>query len=147
MQSIHKLIEVLSDRGRRRLCLERVYRHLSREDLLVEAYAKIGKNDGALTKGVDGETVDGMSLEKVQTISQLLRDGDWIWKPVRRVHIPKTDGKNAPPGDSDASFILHLFATGLGIGRRRSGPSLGPVSLMRPNAGSRSDAWACATGR
>ena len=40
MQSIHKLIEVLSDRGRRKLCLERVYRHLSREDLLVEAYAK-----------------------------------------------------------------------------------------------------------
>ena len=37
MQSIHKLIEVLSDRGQRKLCLERVYRHLSREDLLIEA--------------------------------------------------------------------------------------------------------------
>ena len=98
MQSIHKLIEVLSDRGRRKLCLERVYRHLSREDLLVEAYAKIGKNDGALTKGVDGETVDGMSREKVQTISQLLRDGDWIWKPVRRIHIPKKDGRTRPLG-------------------------------------------------
>ena len=98
MQSIHKLIEVLSDRGQRKLCLERVYRHLSREDLLVEAYAKIGKNDGALTKGVDGETVDGMSREKIQTISQLLRDGDWIWKPVRRIHIPKKDGKTRPLG-------------------------------------------------
>jgi group II intron reverse transcriptase/maturase len=98
MQSIHKLIEVLSDRGQRKLCLERVYRHLSREDLLIEAYAKIGKNDGALTKGVDGETVDGMSLEKVQTISQLLRDGDWIWKPVRRIHIPKKNGKTRPLG-------------------------------------------------
>jgi group II intron reverse transcriptase/maturase len=75
-----------------------VYRHLSREDLLVEAYAKIGKNDGALTRGVDGETVDGMSREKIQTISQLLRDGDWIWKPVRRIHIPKKNGKTRPLG-------------------------------------------------
>jgi len=98
MQSIHKLIEVLSDRGKRRLCLERVYRHLSREDLLIEAYAKIGKNDGALTRGIDGETVDGMSREKLQTISQLLRDGDWIWKPVRRIHIPKKNGKTRPLG-------------------------------------------------
>src|SRR3954447_15678909 len=49
---------------------------------------------------------------------------------------------DAAAGDTDASFILHLFATGLGIGRRWSGPSLGPVSLMRPNAGSRCDAWA-----
>jgi group II intron reverse transcriptase/maturase len=98
MQSIHKLVEVLSDRGRRGLCLERVYRHLSREDLLVEAYAKIGKNDGALTRGIDGETVDGMSREKVQAISQLLRDGDWIWRPVRRIHIPKKNGKTRPLG-------------------------------------------------
>jgi hypothetical protein len=98
MQSIRKLMEVLSDRGRRGLGLERVYRHLSREDLLIEAYAKIGKNDGALTRGVDGETVNGMSREKIQTIGQLLRDGDWIWKPVRRIHIPKRNGKTRPLG-------------------------------------------------
>jgi len=109
MQSIHKLIEVLSDRGRRKLCLERVYRHLSREDLLIEAYAKIGKNDGALTRGVDGETVDGMSLEKIQTISQLLRDGDWIWKPVRRIHIPKKNGKTRPLGIP----MRHSYCTSL----------------------------------
>jgi hypothetical protein len=107
MQSIHKLIEILSDRGRRRLCLERVYRHLSREDLLVEAYAKIGKNDGALTRGIDGETVDGMSREKVQAISQILRDGDWIWSPVRRIHIPKKNGKTRPLGIP----ICHSYCT------------------------------------
>lgn len=98
MQSIRKLTEVLSDRGQRGLCLERVYRHLSREDLLIEAYAKIGKNDGALTRGVDGETVDGMSREKLRSIGQLLRDGDWVWKPVRRIHIPKRNGKTRPLG-------------------------------------------------
>ena len=78
MQPIHKLVEVLQDRGNKRLSLERLYRHVCREDLLVAAYAKIGGNDGSTTPGVDGETVDGMSLDKIRRISQVLRDGDWI---------------------------------------------------------------------
>ncbi len=98
MQSIHKLVEVLQDRGNRRLGLERLYRHVSREDLLTLAYAKIGKNAGATTPGVDGRTVDGMSLEQVRRISQVLKDGDWVWKPVRRVHIPKKSGGTRPLG-------------------------------------------------
>ena len=118
MQPIHKLVEVLSDRGQRGLDLERVYRHICREDLLIEAYAKIGKNDGATTPGVDGETVDGMSLDKIRCIAQILRDGDWIWKPVRRIHIPKKRGGTRPlgiPSWSDKlvqqmiKFILELY--------------------------------------
>ncbi len=118
MQPIHKLVEVLSDRGQRGLCLERVYRHICREDLLIEAYAKIGKNDGATTRGVDGETVDGMSRAKLQRIAQVLRDGDWVWKPVRRLHIPKKRGGTRPlgiPSWSDKlvqqviKFILELY--------------------------------------
>ena len=118
MQPIHKLVEVLSDRGQRGLDLERVYRHICREDLLIEAYAKIGKNDGATTPGIDGETVDGMSLDKIRHIAQILRDGDWIWKPVRRIHIPKKRGGTRPlgiPSWSDKlvqqmiKFILELY--------------------------------------
>src|SRR5215211_9492733 len=98
MQPIHTLAEILQDRGQRRLPLERMYRHVCREDLLTEAYAKIGKNDGATTPGVDGQTVDGMSTEQVRRISQVLKDGDWAWKPVRRVHIPKKSGGTRPLG-------------------------------------------------
>lgn len=98
MQSLHKLVEVLQDRGNRRLGLERLYRHVCREELLSLAYAKIGKNDGATTPGVDGQTVDGMSLERIRRISQVLKDGDWVWKPVRRVHIPKKSGGTRPLG-------------------------------------------------
>lgn len=98
MQPIHTLVEILQDRGERRLPLERMYRHVGREDLLVEAYAKIGKNDGATTPGVDGETVDGMSLDRIRRIAQVLRDGEWVWKPVRRVHIPKKSGGTRPLG-------------------------------------------------
>lgn len=118
MQPIHKLVEVLSDRGQRGLCLERVYRHVCREELLVEAYAKIGKNDGATTRGIDSETVDGMSLDKIRHVAQVLRDGAWIWKPVRRIHIPKKRGGTRPlgiPSWSDKlvqqmiKFILEIY--------------------------------------
>src|SRR5215204_3795887 len=98
MQPIHTLVEVLQDRGQRRLPLERMYRHVGREDLLIEAYAKIGKNDGATTPGVDGRTVDGTSLEQIRRIARVLKDGDWVWKPVRRVHIPKRSGGTRPLG-------------------------------------------------
>jgi group II intron reverse transcriptase/maturase len=118
MQPIRKLVEILTDRGRRGLCLERVYRHVCREDLLIEAYAKIGKNDGATTRGIDGETVDGMSMDKIRHVAQVLRDGAWIWKPVRRTHIPKKRGGSRPLGIPNWSdklvqqmikFILELY--------------------------------------
>ncbi len=98
MQQIHKVAGILAERGKRRLPLERVYRHLWREDLLVEAYARIGKNDGATTPGIDPETVDGMSLAKVRRIGQALRANDWHWSPARRVEIPKPKGGTRPLG-------------------------------------------------
>jgi len=98
MQPIHTLVEILQDRGQRRLPLERMYRHVCREDLLIEAYAKIGKNDGSTTPGVDGQTVDGMSLEKIRRVAQVLGNGESVWTPVRRVHIPKKSGGSRPLG-------------------------------------------------
>lgn len=98
MQQIQKVVEILADRGRRQLPIERVYRHLWDEELLIEAYARIGKNDGATTRGVDHETVDGMSLDKIHRISQALRANDWQWMPARRVEIPKPKGGTRPLG-------------------------------------------------
>jgi retron-type reverse transcriptase len=98
MQSIPKLLEILSDRGSRGLPLERLYRHVCREDLLLQCYSQIGTNAGAMTPGITPETVDGMSLGKIRQIAQVLRDGDWQWKPVRRVLIPKKSGKMRPLG-------------------------------------------------
>lgn len=63
-----------------------------------QAYQKIAPNKGAMTPGVDGDTFDGFSLEKVQSIIARLADGTYRPKPVRRVYIPKANGKKRPLG-------------------------------------------------
>jgi retron-type reverse transcriptase len=78
--------------------LERVYKHLFDPELFLRAYGKIYRNAGATTKGATAETVDGMSLEKVQGIIGLLRQERYHWVPVRRAEIPKPKGGIRPLG-------------------------------------------------
>src|SRR3954453_23596040 len=53
-----------------------------------------------MTPGVNEETVDGMSLEKIQAIISALRYERYRWTPVRRVYIDKkgSPGKRRPLG-------------------------------------------------
>ena len=48
-----------------------------------------------MTKGITAETVDGMSLEKIDRIIDALRYERFRWTPVRRVNIPKPNGTRA----------------------------------------------------
>ena len=98
MHTITDMQMILQDRGRRGLCLERVYRLLYNPDLHLASYGKIYRNFGAMTKGVTRETVDGMSLEKIGRIVEALRQDRFTWTPVRRVYIPKKNGKLRPLG-------------------------------------------------
>lgn len=63
-----------------------------------QAYQKIASNKGAMTPGVDGQSFDGFSLEKVRSIIQRLADGTYRPQPVRRIYIPKADGRKRPLG-------------------------------------------------
>jgi len=51
-----------------------------------------------MTKGVTDETVDGMSVEKIDRMIELLREEKYQWKPARREYIPKKNGKKRPLG-------------------------------------------------
>ena len=51
-----------------------------------------------MTPGPDGETADGMSLGKIGRIIDALRHERYRFKPVRRVYIPKKNGKKRPLG-------------------------------------------------
>ena len=48
--------------------------------------------------GVDGETADGMSEVKIGRIIDALRHERYRFQPVKRVHIPKKNGKTRPLG-------------------------------------------------
>ncbi|MXX81801.1 MAG: maturase [Chloroflexi bacterium] len=51
-----------------------------------------------MTQGTTEETVDGMSLAKIDAIIEALRFERYRWTPVRRVHIPKSNGQTRPLG-------------------------------------------------
>jgi len=66
--------------------------------MYLRAYARIYANDGAMTQGITSETIDGMSQEKIAKTIEAIRDERWQWTPVRRVAIPKSNGKTRPLG-------------------------------------------------
>ena len=73
MQPTDVYLGLLCERGKRGLPLKRVYRQLFNRNLYLTAYGKVYRNAGATTKGVTDETVDAMSLDKIDGIIQLLR--------------------------------------------------------------------------
>jgi group II intron reverse transcriptase/maturase len=98
MRSAESILGIIRERGVRGLPLERAYRLLFNPDLYLLAYADLYPNEGAMTKGITGETVDGMSLEKIEKLIAELRDETFQPTPVRRTYIPKANGKKRPLG-------------------------------------------------
>ena len=106
MRETNTILGLIHERGTKGLPLERVQRLLYTPDLYLTAYGKLYRNKGAMTEGTTDETVEGMSQEKIERIIKALRDGTFQWKPVRRVYIPKKDGKKRPLGLPDWSSKL-----------------------------------------
>jgi group II intron reverse transcriptase/maturase len=97
MQTADVVLSIYRERGKQGLPLERVYRQLFNRDLYLRAYARLYPNKGALTKGSTAETVDGMTLAKIDRIIDALRTERFHWTPVRRVYIPKKHGTKLRP--------------------------------------------------
>src|SRR5438270_1262540 len=98
MRSAETVLAIVRERGKRGLPLENVYRMLYNPDLYLRAYARLYKNKGAMTQGATGETVDAMSLAKIERLINDIRYERHRWTPVRRVHIPKKKGGQRPLG-------------------------------------------------
>src|SRR5262245_42580284 len=98
MRSAETVLGVIRERGKRRLPLEDIYRQLYNPDRYLCAYGGLYRNDGALPPGATAETVDAMSLEKIERIITALRYERYRWTPVWRTFIPKKSGKLRPLG-------------------------------------------------
>jgi group II intron reverse transcriptase/maturase len=68
------------------------------KSLYLLAYGNIYSNQGAMTPGAGDETADGMSEAKIDQIIAAMRGERYRFAPVRRVYIPKKNGKLRPLG-------------------------------------------------
>jgi len=98
MQDAETVLAVLRERGRKGLPCNELYRQMFNKSLYLLAYGNIYSNQGAMTPGASCETADGMSEAKIEEITGQMRSERYRFAPVRRVYIPKKNGKLRPLG-------------------------------------------------
>ena len=98
MPNAATVLDGIRQRGARGLPLERRYRHLCNPQFYLMAYGRLSSTQGAMPPGGTGETVDGMSLEKISVSLNARRRERYRGSPAKRVHIPKQSGKRRPLG-------------------------------------------------
>lgn len=77
---------------------DRLYRNLYNQDFFLQAYQNIYANQGNMTVGTDGKTIDAMSIERINRLIETLKDESYQPNPSKRTYIPKKNGKLRPLG-------------------------------------------------
>src|ERR1035437_3647095 len=101
-ESVQKLQAALHDKAKEApgFRFYALYDKVYRKDVLAFAYQRIKANGGAA--GVDGQTFEDVELYGVERwldeLAQELKSRTYQPLPVRRVYIPKPDGKQRPLG-------------------------------------------------
>lgn len=98
MRNAETLLNIIRQRGQQKLPIKDMYRQLYNPELYLIAYGRLYRNKGSLTSGSNAETVDGMSLRKINEVIELVRNERYRWTPAKRVYIPKKNGKTRPLG-------------------------------------------------
>ncbi len=104
--TVIRRLEALGTIAKQGKRLNGLFRLLEHPILWQEAYANIYSNHGALTPGVDAVTLDGFSHERVASMIARLKEEKYRFRPVRRVYVPKRNGKKRPLGLSSGDDKL-----------------------------------------
>ena len=83
-----------SKNNRSKFVIKDIYRDIiCNRDVLVECYHRVSKKSSANTLGIGNETLDSYSNETIDTLRKSLLDHTFKFKPIRKVEIPKSNGK------------------------------------------------------
>lgn len=75
-----------------------LYKLICSKDLLIQAYRNIRVNRGGMTPGVDKKTLDGISDKYFDDLVEVLTTEKFKFTSVKRIYIPKANGKTRPLG-------------------------------------------------
>lgn len=98
MRNPENVLKSLSEKAENReYRYERLYRNLYNPEFYLLAYQNIAKSQGSMTAGADGQTLDGMSMERIERIIAKIRDHSYQPNPARRVYIAKKNSNKKRP--------------------------------------------------
>ena len=75
-----------------------LWQSMTSVEWLTQAWVEIRTNRGSQTPGVDGQTGEDVTQARIEQLSVRLRAGTYRPKPVRRVYIPKSNGRRRSLG-------------------------------------------------
>lgn len=76
----------------------RVYRNLYNKEFYLLAYSNIYSKEGNMSEGTDGKTIDGMSVSRIESLIEKMKDETYKPRPAKRVYIEKANGGKRPLG-------------------------------------------------
>lgn len=77
---------------------KRLYRNLYSQEFFLQAYQNIYAKQGNMTAGVDGKTIDAMSIKRINRLIEELKTEQYHPQPSKRIYIPKKSGGKRPLG-------------------------------------------------
>lgn len=98
---------------------DRILRLVAQKDWLREAARKTLSSSGARTAGIDGVTRTQIEADldaELDILHRTLLDGSYRPQPVRRIYIPKQNGKLRPLGIPTLRDRIVQTRTDLGAG-------------------------------
>ncbi len=96
MRHLNKLAK--SDPGKR---FTQLWSNLTDTKWLAQAWEQIRRNKGSHTPGVNNTVAVDIDLALIEKLAEKLKTGNYRPNPVRRVLIPKANGKMRPLGISN----------------------------------------------
>lgn len=76
---------------------QRLYRNLYNKEFFFDAYSNIYAKEGNMTKGTDGKTIDGMSIQRIEGLIEKLKDESYQPYPSNRIYIDKKGSTKKRP--------------------------------------------------